>query len=135
MSIRRAVAAPCFADDPADLVRLAVEAEEAGFDGFFLWDHITWANDGLGPSIVDPWAVLSVIAARTKRLVIGPMITPVPRRRPWVLARQTVTLDLLAGGRPYSASAWARPLTATSACSATRPTIGRGRRCSTRDST
>jgi alkanesulfonate monooxygenase SsuD/methylene tetrahydromethanopterin reductase-like flavin-dependent oxidoreductase (luciferase family) len=99
MSIRRAVAAPCFADDPADLVRLAVEAEQAGFDGFFLWDHITWSNDGLGPSIVDPWAVLSVIAARTERLVIGPMITPVPRRRPWVLARQTVTLDLLAGGR------------------------------------
>ena len=99
MSIRRAVAAPCFADDPADLVRLAVEAEEAGFDGFFLWDHITWADDGLGPAIVDPWAVLSVIAARTQRLVIGPMITPVPRRRPWVLARQTVTLDLLAGGR------------------------------------
>jgi alkanesulfonate monooxygenase SsuD/methylene tetrahydromethanopterin reductase-like flavin-dependent oxidoreductase (luciferase family) len=99
MNIRRAVAAPCFADDPADLVRLAVEAEEAGFDGFFLWDHITWSDHGLGPSIVDPWAVLSVIAARTERLVIGPMITPVPRRRPWVLARQTVTLDLLAGGR------------------------------------
>jgi alkanesulfonate monooxygenase SsuD/methylene tetrahydromethanopterin reductase-like flavin-dependent oxidoreductase (luciferase family) len=99
MSIRRAIAAPCFADDPARLVRLAVEAEEAGFDGFFLWDHITWANDGLGPSIVDPWAVLSVIADRTERLVIGPMITPVTRRRPWVLARQTVTLDLLAQGR------------------------------------
>ena len=43
--------------------------------------------------------MLSVVAARTERLVIGPMITPVPRRRPWVLARQTVTLDLLAGGR------------------------------------
>jgi alkanesulfonate monooxygenase SsuD/methylene tetrahydromethanopterin reductase-like flavin-dependent oxidoreductase (luciferase family) len=99
VSIRRGVAAPCFADDPASLVRLAVEAEEAGFDGFFLWDHMTWTNDGLGPSIVDPWAVLSVIAAQTQRLVIGPMITPVPRRRPWVLARQTVTLDLLAQGR------------------------------------
>ena len=135
MSIRRAVAAPCFADDPEDLVRLAVEAEQAGFDGFFLWDHIAWADNGLGPSIVDPWAVLSVIAARTQRLVIGPMITPVPRRRPWVLARQTVTLDLLAGAGPYSASAWARPPTATSACSATQPTTAPGRRCSTRDST
>src|ERR1700678_411583 len=99
MSIRRAVAAPCFADDPADLVRLAVEAEQAGFDGFFLWDHITWSDDGLGPSIVDPWAVLSVIAARTERLVNGPWTPPVPRGGPWVLARQTVTLDLLAGGR------------------------------------
>lgn len=99
MSIRRGIAAPCFADDPADLVRLAVAAEDAGFDGFFLWDHVTWADDGLGPSIVDPWAVLAVIAAGTERLVIGPMITPVPRRRPWVLARQTVTLDRLAHGR------------------------------------
>lgn len=99
MTIRRAVAAPCFADDPMDLVTLAVEAEAAGFDGFFLWDHMVFANDGLGPSIVDPWAVLSVAAARTSSIVLGPMITPVPRRRPWVLARQTVTLDRIAGGR------------------------------------
>jgi alkanesulfonate monooxygenase SsuD/methylene tetrahydromethanopterin reductase-like flavin-dependent oxidoreductase (luciferase family) len=99
MSIKRGVAAPCFAEDPMALVDLAVEAEQAGFDGFFLWDHMTWADDGLGPSIVDPWAVLSVIAARTERIIVGPLITPVSRRRPWVLARQTVTLDLLASGR------------------------------------
>ena len=48
MSIKRAVAAPCFADDPMALVDLAVEAEQAGFDGFFLWDHMTWADDGSG---------------------------------------------------------------------------------------
>jgi alkanesulfonate monooxygenase SsuD/methylene tetrahydromethanopterin reductase-like flavin-dependent oxidoreductase (luciferase family) len=99
MSIRRGVAAPCFADDPLELVELAVAAEAAGFDGFFIWDHIGFANDGLGPSIVDPWAVLSVAAARTSSILLGPMITPVPRRRPWVLARQTVTLDRLAAGR------------------------------------
>jgi alkanesulfonate monooxygenase SsuD/methylene tetrahydromethanopterin reductase-like flavin-dependent oxidoreductase (luciferase family) len=99
MTIRRGVAAPCFADDPMELVDLAVEAEAAGFDGFFVWDHIVFANDGIGPSIVDPWAVLSVAAARTSTIVLGPMITPVPRRRPWVLARQTATLDRLASGR------------------------------------
>jgi alkanesulfonate monooxygenase SsuD/methylene tetrahydromethanopterin reductase-like flavin-dependent oxidoreductase (luciferase family) len=82
-----------------ELVALAVEAEAAGFDGFFLWDHIIFANDGIGPSIVDPWAVLSVIAAQTSSIVLGPMITPVPRRRPWVLARQTATLDRIAHGR------------------------------------
>ena len=60
MTIKRAVAAPCFAEDPHELVRLAVEAEQAGFDGFFLWDHIVFADDGQGPPIVDPWAVLSV---------------------------------------------------------------------------
>ena len=99
MTVKRGIAAPCFADDPMALVDIAVEAEQAGFDGFFLWDHMTWSDDGLGPSIVDPWAVLSVIAAGTERIIVGPMITPVSRRRPWVLARQTVTLDRLAGGR------------------------------------
>lgn len=99
MTVRRGVAAPCFADDPAELVSLAVEAERAGFDGFFLWDHIVFANDGHGPPIVDPWAVLSAAAVQTSSIILGPMITPVPRRRPWVLARQTVTLDRLAHGR------------------------------------
>jgi probable F420-dependent oxidoreductase len=97
--VRRAVAAPCFAEDPAELVELAVAAERAGFDGFFLWDHILFANDGEGPQIVDPWLVLALIAARTSRIVLGTMITPVSRRRPWVLARQTATLDIISGGR------------------------------------
>jgi hypothetical protein len=47
----RAVAAPCFADDPMDLVTLAVEAEAAGFAGFLLWDHMVFAGDGNGPSV------------------------------------------------------------------------------------
>jgi alkanesulfonate monooxygenase SsuD/methylene tetrahydromethanopterin reductase-like flavin-dependent oxidoreductase (luciferase family) len=98
-SIRRGLAAPCFAKDPGELVSMAVGAEAAGFDGFFLWDHILFANDGEGPDIVDPWLVLAVIADRTERIILGTMITPVSRRRPWVLARQTVTLDLLSGGR------------------------------------
>jgi probable F420-dependent oxidoreductase len=97
--IMRAVAAPCFTSEPDELVELGVRAEEAGFDGFFLWDHILFANDGDGPDIVDPWLVLAVIAARTRNITIGTMITPVSRRRPWVLARQTATLDLLSGGR------------------------------------
>jgi alkanesulfonate monooxygenase SsuD/methylene tetrahydromethanopterin reductase-like flavin-dependent oxidoreductase (luciferase family) len=97
--MKRALAAPCLSSDPAELVELAVRAEEAGFDGFFLWDHILFANDGNGPDVVDPWMVLAVIAARTRYLTIGTMITPVSRRRPWVLARQTATLDLLSGGR------------------------------------
>ncbi|WP_170315565.1 LLM class flavin-dependent oxidoreductase [Nakamurella deserti] len=97
--VRRGLAAPCFAEDPAELVELGVRAEEAGFDGFFLWDHLVFSNDGDGPPIVDPWLVLAVIASRTSRIRLGPMITPVSRRRPWVLARQTATLDVLSGGR------------------------------------
>jgi alkanesulfonate monooxygenase SsuD/methylene tetrahydromethanopterin reductase-like flavin-dependent oxidoreductase (luciferase family) len=98
-ALARGVAAPCFGDDPAEIVDLAVAAEQAGFDGFFVWDHMLFANDGQGPAILDPWVLLSAIAVRTTRVVIGPMITPPSRRRPWVLARQTVTLDRLAAGR------------------------------------
>ncbi|MDQ1735151.1 MAG: hypothetical protein QOH56_1402 [Pseudonocardiales bacterium] len=97
--VQRALAAPCFAADPRELVELGVAAEAAGFDGFFLWDHLVFADDGEGPDIVDPWLVLALIAARTRRIKLGTMITPVNRRRPWVLARQTATLDLISGGR------------------------------------
>jgi alkanesulfonate monooxygenase SsuD/methylene tetrahydromethanopterin reductase-like flavin-dependent oxidoreductase (luciferase family) len=97
--IRRGIAVPNFAEDPAELIEMGVAAEQAGFDGFFLWDHIVFSNSGEGPPIVDPWLVLAVIAARTSRIRLGTMITPVPRRRPWQLARQTVTLDVLSGGR------------------------------------
>jgi alkanesulfonate monooxygenase SsuD/methylene tetrahydromethanopterin reductase-like flavin-dependent oxidoreductase (luciferase family) len=95
----RAIAVPNFGQDPAGLIDLGVAAEEAGFDGFFLWDHIVFSNTGDGPPIIDPWLPLAVIASRTSRIKIGTMITPVPRRRPWQLARQTATLDRLSGGR------------------------------------
>jgi alkanesulfonate monooxygenase SsuD/methylene tetrahydromethanopterin reductase-like flavin-dependent oxidoreductase (luciferase family) len=97
--LQHGLAVPCFAEDPSDLIELGIAAERAGFDGFFLWDHIVFSNTGDGPPIVDPWLVLAVIAARTSRIKIGTMITPVPRRRPWQLARQTATLDRLSGGR------------------------------------
>jgi alkanesulfonate monooxygenase SsuD/methylene tetrahydromethanopterin reductase-like flavin-dependent oxidoreductase (luciferase family) len=90
---------PNFAEDPAGLIELGVAAEQAGFDGFFLWDHIVFANTGDGPPLADPWLVLAVIASRTSRIRLGTMITPVPRRRPWQLARETTTLDRLSGGR------------------------------------
>lgn len=95
----RGIAVPNFAEDPAELIELGVAAEAAGFDGFFLWDHIVFSNTGHGPPIADPWLVLAVIATRTTSIRLGTMITPVPRRRPWQLARQTATLDVLSGGR------------------------------------
>ena len=95
----RGIAVPNFAEDPAELIELGVAAERAGFDGFFVWDHIVFSNNGDGPPIADPWLVLAVVAARTSRIKLGTMITPVPRRRPWQLARQTATLDVLSGGR------------------------------------
>jgi len=98
-SLQRGIAVPNFATDPADLIELGVAAERAGFDGYFLWDHIVFSNIGDGPTIVDPWVVLSVVAARTSRIRIGTVVTPVPRRRPWQLARTTTTLDRLSNGR------------------------------------
>ena len=97
--LRRALAVPPFAADPADLIGLGVAAERAGFDGFFLWDHLVFSNTGEGPPILDPWQILAVVATRTSRMCLGTMITPVPRRRPWQLAKETVTLDRLSGGR------------------------------------
>ncbi len=95
----RGVAVPNFGDEPTGLIELGVAAEEAGFDGFFVWDHIVFSNTGDGPPIIDPWLVLAVVAARTSRIKLGTMITPVPRRRPWQLARQITSLDRLSGGR------------------------------------
>jgi alkanesulfonate monooxygenase SsuD/methylene tetrahydromethanopterin reductase-like flavin-dependent oxidoreductase (luciferase family) len=97
--LRRGIAVPCFGDDPAGLIELGVATEQAGFDGYFVWDHMLWSNTGEGPPILDPWVVLSVVAARTSRIKIGTIVTPVPRRRPWQLARETTTLDRLSDGR------------------------------------
>jgi hypothetical protein len=97
--LRRGLSVPCFADDPADLVELGIAAERAGLDGYFLWDHLVHADSGDGPPVVDPWQVLAVVAARTSRIKVGTMITPVARRRPWKLAKEVTTLDLLSGGR------------------------------------
>lgn len=82
--------------DPNVIKQLAIEAEYYGWDGFFIWDHI-WL--GLDIPFVDPWIALSAIATATKTIRFGTMITPIPRRRPWKLARETVSIDILSNGR------------------------------------
>lgn len=86
---------------PNVLADLAHEAEESGWDGFFIWDHVAAFRHGEKQplSMVDPWITLAAIAMRTKQIRIGPMVTPLPRRRPWKLAREAVTLDHLSNGR------------------------------------
>ena len=80
---------------------LAQEAEAAGWDGVFISDAIDIGMGKNSPPLpwFDPWIVLAAMAMRTDRIRIGTMITPVPRRRPWKLARETVTLDQLSNGR------------------------------------
>ncbi len=83
--------------DPRVLADLAVAAEQRGFDGFFLWDHIVYREPVR--AVADPWIALAAIASVTSRMRIGPMVTPLSRRRIHKLARETVTLDLLSDGR------------------------------------
>jgi len=86
--------------DARVLADLAYEAEEAGWDGFFLWDQVSKTT--LTPTVdpmVDTWIALTAIALRTRTILLGPLVTPLPRRRPWMVARETVSLDHLSAGR------------------------------------
>jgi alkanesulfonate monooxygenase SsuD/methylene tetrahydromethanopterin reductase-like flavin-dependent oxidoreductase (luciferase family) len=86
--------------DARMLADLAYEAEEAGWDGFFLWDQVSKST--LTPNVdpmVDPWIALAAIALRTRTIRMGTLVTPLPRRRPWKVARETVSLDHLSAGR------------------------------------
>ncbi|TFF93677.1 LLM class flavin-dependent oxidoreductase [Candidatus Thorarchaeota archaeon] len=86
--------------DVHTLVDFASEAEDAGWDGFFLWDHLlVFKQDDMVLPFVDPWIALSAIACNSTRLRIGPLITPLPRRRPWKVAREAISLDHLSNGR------------------------------------
>jgi alkanesulfonate monooxygenase SsuD/methylene tetrahydromethanopterin reductase-like flavin-dependent oxidoreductase (luciferase family) len=83
--------------DPSLLAELGTIAESRGWDGLFLWDRIAYAPSDR--AVADPWVALSAIASKTDSLRIGPMITPLARRRVQKVARETVTLDHLSNGR------------------------------------
>jgi alkanesulfonate monooxygenase SsuD/methylene tetrahydromethanopterin reductase-like flavin-dependent oxidoreductase (luciferase family) len=82
--------------EPTTMVGLAAAAEDAGWDGFFVWDHIV-ISDGM--PVADPWVLLGAIGQATGSMRIGPMVAALPRHRPWVVARQAVTIDRLTSGR------------------------------------
>ena len=90
---------PAFADfsDPRVLADLALDAETAGWDGFFIWDAMFF--DPTFHPIADPWVSLAAVAMKTNTIKIGTMVTPIARRRPWKLARETVSVDRLSDGR------------------------------------
>jgi alkanesulfonate monooxygenase SsuD/methylene tetrahydromethanopterin reductase-like flavin-dependent oxidoreductase (luciferase family) len=82
--------------DPTQSVRVAETAESAGWDGFFVWDHLAFV---WGPASADPWVTLAAVAAETGSLTLGTAVTPLPRRRPQVVAQQVAALDALSAGR------------------------------------
>jgi len=97
--VRHALYLPIFDElsDPVAVARLTAEAEAAGWDGVFVWDHLAYREPVT--EVADPWIVLAAAATATERLRLGPMVTPLARRRPAKLIRETVTLDQLSGGR------------------------------------
>ena len=98
--MRFGLSVPCFGIGvDAELVAAwAADAEGSGWDGFFLWDHLFAFAPG-AVDVVDPWIALTAAACRTSRIRLGTLVTPLPRRRPLVVARQTASLDRLSGGR------------------------------------
>jgi len=98
--VRAAINVPNFGDyaDPSTFLRIARTAEAAGWDGLFVWDHIL-IDPAWGVPIADPWVLLAAAATVTDTIRLGPMVTPLPRRRPWIVARQALTLDHLSNGR------------------------------------
>lgn len=83
--------------EPALLAELAAEAEAAGWDGVFVWDHVYYRAPVRAAT--DPWVSLAAMAVATSTIVIGPMVTPLARRRPQVVAREVAALDRLSTGR------------------------------------
>lgn len=83
--------------DPLAVADLASVAETAGWDGVFVWDHISYRAPVR--AVADPWVTLAAMAGSTRSLRLGPLVTPLPRRRPAVVARATATLDRLSAGR------------------------------------
>ena len=83
--------------DPGVVASLAAEAEERGWHGVFVWDQLRWREPI--QRVADPWITLAAIAAATEQVRLGPMVTPLARRRPAKVARETATLDRLSGGR------------------------------------
>ncbi|MHA2357529.1 MAG: LLM class flavin-dependent oxidoreductase [Candidatus Heimdallarchaeaceae archaeon] len=79
--------------------KIASKAENAGWDGVFVWDAISVGPKSNPMKINDPWIVLALIAENTEKVRIGTYVTGLPRRRPWKLAREMITLDHLSNGR------------------------------------
>lgn len=84
--------------DAGTVVDLARDAESAGWDGVFLWDHLQWSPE-VRPDVHDPWVLLGAIAQVTERVRIGTLVTPLSRRRVQVVAKHLLTLDQLSAGR------------------------------------
>jgi F420-dependent oxidoreductase-like protein len=84
-----------------DMLRTWQEAERLGYDTVYTYDHLTSVaimTDPFEPSI-EAWTALSALAALTKRVRLGTLVTGNTYRHPAVLAKMATTLDTISGGR------------------------------------
>lgn len=97
--MRFGLCVPCLGEfaDPRQVAELARRAEESGWDGLYVWDHVVFPFGAV--EVADPWVLLTLVAAATERISFGPLVTPIARRRTGTLARQTTSLDRLSNGR------------------------------------
>lgn len=109
--MRFSVNIPNFGDfaDPRNVATVAAAAEQAGWDGLFVWDHVLHRGHQ-GRPFGDPWMLLTAAALATSRIRLGTLLTPVPRYRPQQLARQVATLDRLSDGRLVFAAGLGGPV-------------------------
>ncbi|MFG3097125.1 LLM class flavin-dependent oxidoreductase [Streptomyces sp. NPDC048202] len=109
--MRFSINIPNFGDfaDPRNVAKVAAAAEQTGWDGLFIWDHVLH-RQYQGRPFGDPWMSLTAAALATSRLRLGTLLTPVARYRPQQLARQVATLDQLSGGRVIFAAGLGGPV-------------------------
>ena len=111
--MRFSINVPNFGDfaDARTVAKLAEAAEQAGWDGLFVWDHVVHDKSARrGQPFGDPWMLLTAAALATSRIRIGTLLTPVARRRCEQLARQVSTLDSLSDGRVTFAAGLGGPI-------------------------
>ena len=92
---------PAFGDE---LTRLVEAAERAGIDTVWVPDHLLQADPTAGPGeteMYEAYTVLGYLAARTERIRLGAMVSPVALRPPALLVKAVTTLDVLTGGRAW----------------------------------
>src|SRR5260370_12533187 len=74
-------------------------ADQLGFWGAVLPDHYMWGENRGGDSTLETWTALSYLAARTEKIKLGTLVSPIPFRPPGILAKTVSTLDLLSPAR------------------------------------
>src|SRR2546422_507728 len=83
----------------ANMRAAAIAAENAGFDGLWMWDHLRDPQGGSAAGVPEAWTTLTALAEATRRVALGPLVLNVSNRHPGLLANMAATLQPVSGGR------------------------------------